>query len=320
MIPAAAVTRFAADLDALVTPGERLGLAVSGGPDSLALLLLAAAARPGLVAAATVDHGLREGSRSEANAVAAHCATLGVPHDILTIDWPRVPTSAVQERARDARYAALGAWARTHGVAAIASGHHADDQAETLVMRLARGAGVRGLAGMRRVAPLPGVAGVELLRPLLGWRRAELGALVGAAGLRASDDPSNHDQRHERVRVRRALAHADWLDPAALAASAAHLAEADAAIEHAVDAAWRAATVADAEITLDPGDAPAEIRRRLAARAIAALGREGNESSLRGGELDRLVTALDAGGSATLRGVLGQGGPRWRFVPAPPRR
>ena len=320
MLPAAAVTRFAADLDALIAPGERIGLAVSGGPDSLALLLLAAAARPGLVMAASVDHALRAGSRDEAQAVAAHCAALGVQHGILTIDWPRVPASAVQERARDARYAALGEWAEARGIAAVATGHHADDQAETLLMRLARGAGVRGLAGMRPVAPLPGVAGIALLRPLLGWRRAELGELVAAAGLTPSDDPSNHDQRHERVRVRRALAGADWLDPAAMAASAAHLADADAAIEYAVDAAWRGAMVADAEIAFDPGDAPAEIRRRLAARAIAALGREGDATRLRGGELDQLLAALEAGGSATLRGVRVAGGPRWRFTPAPARR
>jgi tRNA(Ile)-lysidine synthase len=317
---AAAVTRFAADLNALIAPGERIGLAVSGGPDSLALLLLAAAARPGLVAAASVDHGLRDGSRGEAEAVAAECATLGVPHTILTIDWPRVPASAVQERARAARYAALGQWAGAHGISAIATGHHADDQAETLVMRLARGAGVRGLAGMRGAAPLPGVPGIVLLRPLLGWRRVELAAVVAAAGLSPSDDPSNHDPRHERVRVRRALAGADWFDPSALAASAAHLADADAAIEYAVDAAWRAAVVAEAEIAFDPGEAPAEIRRRLAARAIAALGREGDATSLRGGELDQLLAALEAGGSATLRGVRAAGGPRWRFTPAPARR
>ena len=320
MLPAAAITRFAADLDRLIAPGERLGLAVSGGPDSLALLLLAVAARPGRVAAASVDHALRAGSRDEAEAVAAHCAALAVPHDMLTIDWPQIPASAVQERARDARYAALGRWARAQGITAIATGHHADDQAETLVMRLARGAGVRGLAGMRPAAPLPGVAGIALLRPLLGWRRAELGAIVAAAGLTPSDDPSNHDERHERVRVRHALAAADWLDPAALAASAAHLAEADAGIEYAVDAAWRAASVADHEIAIDPGDAPPEFRRRLAARAIAALGREGEAAHLRGGELDRLVAMLDSGGSATLRGVLGVGGPRWRFTLAPPRR
>ena len=94
MTPAAeAIDRFAADLDALLPRNERVGLAVSGGPDSIALLVLAAVARPGLVAAASVDHGLRPGGRGEAEAVAAACRSLGVPHDILTVEWSEPPTS-----------------------------------------------------------------------------------------------------------------------------------------------------------------------------------------------------------------------------------
>src|SRR5215203_4666367 len=209
----ALVERFRADLDALIETGERIGVAVSGGPDSLALLLLAAAARPGLVEAASVDHALREGSRNEAEAVARLCGQLGVPQQILTIDWPAPPTSALQEQARIARYRALGKWASAKGLNHVATGHHADDQAETLVMRLIRGAGVRGLAAMRAAAPLPGLSGVTLLRPLLGWRRAELETIVAAAGIEAADDPSNHDEQHERVRIRRLLAAAPWLEP-----------------------------------------------------------------------------------------------------------
>jgi len=319
MIDPTVLARFAAALDALLAPGEHIGVAVSGGPDSVALLLLAATARPGLVAAATVDHGLRAGSRAEAEAVARLCDQLGVSHDILTIEWPALPTSAIQEQARDARYEALGAWAKAKNLGAVATGHHADDQAETLLMRLLRGAGVRGLAGMRRSAPLPGSGAVRLLRPLLDWRRADLEAIVAQAGVEAADDPSNHDDRHERVRVRRLLAAADWLDPAALATSSAHLAAADEAIEWAV--ARELATVrgqADA-LAYRPGDAPSEIRRRVAARLIARLASEGDGSELRGRELDRLVGELDAGRSATLRGVQASGGPEWRFRTAPPR-
>src|SRR6185503_15845635 len=106
----ALLERFRVDLDALSDPAQRLGIAVSGGPDSLALLLLAAAARPGAIEAATIDHGLRPDSRAEADMVAAVCARLGVPHAILTADWAEPPATAVQERARDMRYRLLADW------------------------------------------------------------------------------------------------------------------------------------------------------------------------------------------------------------------
>ena len=314
------VTRFAADLDALAAPGERIGLAVSGGPDSLALLFLAAAARPGLVSVACVDHGLREASRAEAEAVAQRCDELGVTHHILTVDWPTPPTSALQEQARTARYAVLGDWALKQGLGAIATGHHADDQAETLIMRLMRGAGVRGLAAMRPASPLPGNGKVTLLRPLLGWRRSELAAIVAAAGIVPAADPSNDDERFERVRVRRLMAASEWLDPAALAASAAHLAAADDAIEHAVAREWASVRDEHGSLLYDPRDAPPEIRRRVAARMIAALASEGDGGALRGRELDRLLGDIEAGSTATLRGVVASGGPTWCFRRAPPRR
>ena len=117
MTPAAeAVKRFAADLDALVPPGERVGVAVSGGPDSLALLLLAAAARPGLIEAATVDHGLRPESGAEAEMVASICAKLDVPHAILAADWSEPPTANIQAEARTMRYRLLADWAEQQGL------------------------------------------------------------------------------------------------------------------------------------------------------------------------------------------------------------
>src|SRR3954452_12256106 len=144
MVPGPAlIDRFRGDLDALIAPGERLGVAVSGGPDSLALLLLAAAARPGAIEAATVDHALRPESRGEAEMVAQICGRLGVPHAILTVEWAEPPASAILERARAARYQLLAVWANERKLGAVVTGHHADDQAETLLMRLNRGAGVR---------------------------------------------------------------------------------------------------------------------------------------------------------------------------------
>src|SRR5690606_9722008 len=134
MRPAAgAVQRFAEGLDALIAREERVGLAVSGGPDSLALLLLAAAARPGLVAVATVDHGLRPASADEAAMVAEVCSQLGVSHRTLLTDWPEPPQANIQSAARAMRYRLLGEWAEEQGLPAIATAHHADDQAETLL-------------------------------------------------------------------------------------------------------------------------------------------------------------------------------------------
>jgi tRNA(Ile)-lysidine synthase len=318
-IDAAAVDRFAADLDALIAPGQRIGIAVSGGPDSLALLLLAAAARPGKVEAATVNHGLREGSLTEAEVVAGVCADLGLRHAILTAQWKEKPATGVQQQARAERYRLLARWAQERQLDAVVTAHHADDQAETLLMRLIRGAGVRGLAAMRAVAAVPG-SDLPLLRPLLAWRRAELEQVCRCAPPPAAHDPSNDDEQFERVRIRRALAGSDWLDPDALAASAGNLGEADAAIEWATEAQWkRAVTSNGAEIVYRPSDAPDEIQRRVVARAVADLAVEGQGADFRGGELDRLLATLKRGGQATLRGVLCAGGKTWRFVPAPNR-
>jgi tRNA(Ile)-lysidine synthase len=321
MVPEpASIERFRGDLDLLAQPDARLGIALSGGPDSLALLLLAAAARPGKVGAATVDHALRDGSRAEAVAAAAICAQLGVPHTILTAEWDEKPGTAIQERARTERYRHLAEWAKSRGLQAILTGHHADDQAETLLMRLGRGAGVRGLAGMRATSAVPG-SDVPLLRPLLRWRRSELERLCADAGLQPMTDPSNADEKFERVRVRNAMSEASWLDPAALAGSAAHLAAADEALDWALDQEWRRAVRDDGDqLVYTLGEAPAEIVRRLVARAIVALGHEGMDEPLRARELDPLIATLRAGGQSTLRGVLCAGGSQWRFARAPERR
>ena len=217
------VDRFRDDLDTLVAPGARVGIAVSGGPDSLALLLLAAAARPGLIEAATVDHGLRPESAAEAAMVADVCGKLGIPHAVLAVEWREKPETAIEERAREARYALLGKWVAERGLSALATAHHVDDQAETVLMRLSRGSGVRGLAAMRPAARIPGFE-LPLLRPLLGWRRSELEAICAGCEIAPASDPSNVDERFERVRARRSLAALDMLDPRMMARSAAHLA------------------------------------------------------------------------------------------------
>jgi tRNA(Ile)-lysidine synthase len=317
---AEAIDRFRADLDALIDPQAPVGIAVSGGPDSLALLALAAAARPGLIEAATVDHALRPESRAEAEMVTKAAKTLGVPHRILGVRWDTKPESAIQERARIERYKLLGAWVREQGLHALVTAHHLDDQAETFMMRLARGAGVRGLAGMRRLAPVPG-SDLTLLRPLLGWRRAELEQICIDFGFNPVDDPSNADEQFERVRVRRGLAGAGWINSQAVASSAQNLAEADGALRWATSRAWERSVSEDEQaLVFVPDDTPREIRRRIVLRAVGKLASEGNANDVRGRELDRVLAALAGGGKATVRGVLCSGGAQWRFAKAPPRR
>lgn len=314
-----AVERFRASLDPIAAPDKPIGLAVSGGPDSLALLLLGAAARPGMVEAATVDHGLRPESANEAAMVAELCAKLGVPHRTLKVEWAEKPETALQERARIKRYALLGEWTAERGREILVTAHHLDDQAETALMRLMRGAGVRGLSAMRRLGRVPG-ARVPLGRPLLGWRRTELEQICTEAGLVPVEDPSNDDPQFERARVRSALAEADWLDPAAIAVSARHLGEADAALGWATALVWRRAVRrGDERLLFRAKGVPRELQRRVVARAIAKLASEGAGGALRGREIDRLLAELAAGRKATIRGVLCSGGDQWRFERAPAR-
>lgn len=314
----ALVARFSRDLDRLLPAGVRIGLAVSGGPDSLALLLLTAAVRPGHLEAATVDHGLRPESAAEARCVEAICTARGIPHATLRPEWLVIPSTAVQEKARAARYGALGRWAIARDLAAIATAHHREDQAETLLMRLARGAGIRGLAGMRPVAQLPEFPAIPLLRPLLHWSKRELVALCRDEQLEPVADPSNEDRRFERVRVRTTLQANPWLDPDSLARSAAYLAEADEALAWAAEQEWLHVSEDDPELTYRP-TAPRGVRRRVVARILRQVGHEGTGEP-RGRELDRLVATLESGGAATLRGVRCAGGATWRFTRAAVRR
>jgi tRNA(Ile)-lysidine synthase len=310
------VDRFRGDLDALSASGERIGVAVSGGPDSLALLLLASAARPGAIEAATVDHALRPGSRAEAEVVSGICEQLNVPHLILTAEWDQTPTTAIQEQARDMRYRLLADWLAQRGLDALAVAHHADDQAETLLMRLNRGSGVRGLAAMRPRARLPG-SEFALLRPLLGWRRSELEAVCADAGLAAAADPSNRDERFERVRVRNVLQELDWINPGAIGTSAANLAAADRALDWATDALAPVRLRQDGEVLqIDASDLPAELQRRLLRLAFQRL--EAPEP--RGADLTRALQSLTSGRAATLSGLKLEGGGAWRVSKAPPRR
>jgi tRNA(Ile)-lysidine synthase len=181
-----------------------VGVAVSGGGDSVALLHILHRAAPtaGLdLRAVTVDHGLRAQSASEASQVAGFCRRLGIPHHTLVWHGPQ-RTGNLMDQARRARIGLIGNWARTHGVTHVALGHTADDQAETFLMNLARTAGLDGLSGMR---PSWAEGGVHWSRPLLQTSRAELRSYLRRHGVDWVDDPTNDDDRYARVRTRQAL-------------------------------------------------------------------------------------------------------------------
>jgi tRNA(Ile)-lysidine synthase len=268
-----------ARIDALFAPMARASgvlLAVSGGPDSTALLLMAArwaaqAGRP-KVAVATVDHAMRAESAGEAEAVAALSRRLGLTHHL--IPWRGVkPRSRIQERAREARYQLLSACAREIGADFLVTAHHADDQAETVIFRLLRGSGIGGLRGMDSAADK---GGVTLARPLLGLRKADLVAFCQACGEAFAEDPSNVDPRFARTRLRRlsGLLEAEGLgadEIVRLSRRAARMEEAVAAQAKAAAArlgwtspqAKRDAAVLFAE--------PIEIAQRLLAAEIARV-------------------------------------------------
>lgn len=292
-----------------VTPDERIGIAVSGGPDSMALLGAARRAWPGQVEAATIDHGLRPEAHAEAQMVGRWCAGEGVPHRILTIDGALAGN--LQASARAARYRLLDGWQAARGLHWLMTGHQADDQIETMLLRLNRGAGVGGLACVRARRG-------ALLRPLLGERRAALRAWCAAHAIPFVNDPSNEDDRFDRARLRRALGHHDLVDPAGLARSVAALADADAAL------AWMTARIAAETITLDDGtmrlaqtDLPAELLRRLLQHMIAAINPDAEKP--RGPSLDQALVQLLAGKRVTLADCLVTGGTIWTVRRAPPR-
>jgi tRNA(Ile)-lysidine synthase len=289
---------------------ERFGIAVSGGPDSMALLHIAAHALPGQVEAATVDHGLRAEAADEAAMVARWCADEGIAHAILR---PASPiTGSVQAEARAARYALLERWMDERSLDWLLTAHHADDQLETMVMRLNRGSGVSGLAGIRRQRG-------RVLRPLLWARKSALDEHVRAHAIPHVTDPSNADQRFDRARLRLALAETDWIDPVAAARSAAAMADAEAAILWSADRLYDAhvRAVGDA-LVLAETKLPHEYLRRMLARMIATLSPDAPEP--RGDRIEQAIVQLYAGRKCSIGACIAAGGEEWVVQPAPPRR
>lgn len=294
-------------------------VAVSGGPDSTALLWLAArwhASRksgPAIVAV-TIDHGLRAESTREAKTVKRLAHEIGVIHHTLRWNGAK-PKTGLQEAARDARYALLARAAIKAGARYVLTAHTLDDQAETVLLRLLRGSGLSGLQAMQAMSRYPDRRELVLARPLLTVPKARLIATLQKAGIPFADDPSNRDPRHTRVRLR-ALMPAlvkEGLTARRIAVLAARLQRAEAALRSAV-------AQASNEVSLTPENGtgrenlrivfdrnrfrhlPAEIGLRLLGQAIAQVG---NEGPVELGKLETLFEALQPDGESLRRTLAG---------------
>ena len=327
----------AKDLFAHWKAAPALVLAVSGGPDSLALMWLAARWRRALtrgprLIAVTVDHGLRPEAAREARDVKHLARTLDLPHR--TMRWNGAkPKTGLPAAARMARYRLLAQAARANGATHILTAHTRDDQAETLLMRMLRGSGIAGLAAMARETEREGLT---LARPLLDISKSQLVATLGKAKIAFADDPTNRDRSFTRPRLRAlmpALAE-EGGDSRNLARLATRLARANVAIEVLVDGAASYLALSDTQDASRFGfDAaafaglPEEIRLRLLKRAIDQIGHEGPAEL---GKLEALLATLDraiAEGKRpsrlkqTLAGAaISLIGGRIHVDPAPPRR
>jgi len=286
-------------------PPARLGIAVSGGGDSIALMhILSRCFDPGTVElfAATVDHGLRPEAAQEAQMVADLAASLGVRHSTLKWEgWDK--TGNLQDQARQARYRLLIDWAKSNEIAILALGHTADDQAETVLMRLARSSGVTGLAAMpvRRT-----LGGITIFRPVLGITRSELRDYLQLHNTQWVEDPSNSDLRFDRIKMRQAL---EVLEPLGVSARAlADVARNMSQAREALD--WYSFLAARDSVTIYGGDAvldlktfrtlPDEIARRLLLRVIAWI--SGAQYPPRRASMVEALNAVRLGRPVTLGG------------------
>ncbi|MDI9848016.1 tRNA lysidine(34) synthetase TilS [Rhodoblastus sp. 17X3] len=247
-------------------------MAVSGGPDSLALMHLAARWRDAggsfPLHVATVDHGLRPDAGAEAAQVGRWASALGLPHETLVWRGDK-PASGLQERAREARYALLFAHARAIGAKAVVTAHHADDQWETILIRLARGSGLAGLAGMAREQVFPQG---RLLRPLLDAPKQALIDLCRARGQDFFTDPANANPAFDRARWRAAAPalHALGLTPERLGKLAERSRKADQALDHAAEELFRRTKMPESDVydLQQAEDAPLAALERFLALAI----------------------------------------------------
>lgn len=267
---------------------QQLALAVSGGVDSLSLMLLVARwtaqhDNPPQIVVFTVNHGLRKAAKTETEFVASLASELGFEAHILKGEI-KDPESRLQEKARELRYQLIGEAMDQQGITCLLTGHHSDDQAETVLMRLAKGSGVSGLGGMARISVRQGLF---VFRPFLEVRRTELEEFIARQDANAVDDPSNQNKKFERVRWRQFMPQLNevGLSSEMIGMSAMRLRRADQALNALTERIYDELFVIDPFGCLffdlaDLNKQPAEIAIRLLARALDDAGGEGQMPTL----------------------------------------
>lgn len=301
----------------------KIGLAVSGGPDSMALLWLMQEYYDGAIIAASIDHGLRDEAAQEALYVASICKQLNVEHIILRPEQAIVGN--IQSEARKVRYKLLQEWAKQSACEYIATAHHADDQLETLIMRMNRGSGVTGMAGIRE-------RNGNIIRPLLGYRKDTLITVCKDANIDPIDDPSNLNKDFDRVKVRQWLQHQQTddqttlLDSTKVAKTALYMQEAEIALQYSVNIlANKRIKKQDDQVIINASQLPYEYQRRLLLIGLQTIS---DTKSPRGSTLENAIKQLNNNnismiGDIKCTAVRKEKGADlylWQLTKAPPRR
>lgn len=288
----------------------------------MALLWFAHNHYKGPICAATVDHGLRSKAGTEAAYVATMCQQWNIDHQILR---PNSPIAGnIQSAARVVRYELLSQWAKDMQCEYIATAHHADDQLETMVMRINRGSGVAGLAGVRSYNG-------NIIRPLLEYRKSELITICQSANIATVDDPSNHDLVYDRVKVRRwielseSLGLEPLIDPIMAQKTAENLHHAEIALQYSVNIlAQHCIETNTSGIILRISNLPLEYQRRLLLRALKMIE---NKIEPRGQALNNVINALNNNDISMIGNIKctpkqdknAGGNSHWILTVAPPR-
>lgn len=295
-----------AALSGYVDDDKAIAVAVSGGGDSMALLLglhhyiKTLTVKPKLIAL-TVDHKLRPDSANEAVQVGKWCKNLSIEHHILAWQFEQMPTSGIQQKAREARYQLMTEFCAQNQISKLFVAHNLEDNAETFFMRLKRGAGLKGLSAIANRAErlTPNGKIIEILRPFLNLKRATLRAFLTQRQQAWLEDVSNQNEKFERVQVRNFLAQTDDFNQDQIAKSAQALARANAALEHYTEVFWQhdIAHLSSGIGKLDLekfNNLPSEIQLRILARLVWTLG--GQDQPPRWQKIEALLAQIQTQG------------------------
>lgn len=300
-------TRFIHDNINYLKNKNKIAVAVSGGSDSMSLCALLnqyTKEYGGELHCITVDHGLRQESKEEAQNIHSYLKSLNIIHVILTWEGEK-PTSNIQEIARNARYSLLTDYCHKHKIELLTTGHQKNDQAENFILRAEHGSGLYGLAGIPKIGIFNNI---EILRPLLGFDKNELQNHLTELNIKWIDDPSNQNEKFARVKIRKILGqYPEWINK--LANISENLYRAKECIEYSLNKAIKDLTnIEKNQITIrlnDFNDLPQELKFRMLIKLLSYISY--NQKPPRGERIERLITKIQNGSNfkaATLAGCL----------------